>query len=159
MATYNMAMKRTFISWQNLLVVIGILVPEALFFWWTHTGRGSIFLFGGLVFGWNFVFLALRFFTVRFIFDRKEKFWSHMLTMFLTSNFLFFGFTTWVFIDVDSILYTVLPYFIIGIYAIVWLSQNDYLWEVFTFCALGFGIVFSWLLVITLTFLVEFWQP
>jgi hypothetical protein len=145
-------MKRKIVSWQNLLVVLGVLIPEAVFFWLAHGQKGSIFLFGGLIFGWNFLFLAARFFTVRFVFERKEKFWSHMLTMFLTSNFLFFGYATWVFVDIDSVLYKVLPFLIIGGYAIVWLSQNNLLWEVFTICALTLGITFSWLLVIPLAF-------
>lgn len=145
-------MKRKFVTWPNLLVVLGILVPEGLFFWWAHGGTYSIFLLAGLVFGWNFLFLAARFFTVRFIFEKKEKFWSHMLTMFLTSNFLFFGFASWAFVDLDSWLFRVLPFAVLGFYAIVWLSQSDLLWEIFTFGALALSITFAWLLVIPLAF-------
>ncbi len=145
-------MKRKMFSWQNLLVVLGILVPEGLLFWYADKGTTSIFLLAGLVFGWNFVFLAVRFFAVRFIFDKKEKFWTHVLTMFLTSNYLFFGFGTWIFVDTDSITYRVLPFALLALYAVVWLSQNSVFWEVFTFVALALSMVFSWLLVIPLAF-------
>lgn len=145
-------MQRKTISWQNVLVVLGILIPEGFFFWWSHAAKLSIFICGALVFGWNLLFLVIRFFTVRFIFDKKEKFLSHMLTMFLTSNFLFFGYATWLFVNIDSFFYTVLPIALIGIYAVVWLSQSNLLWEIYTFCALALGIAFSWLLIYTLSF-------
>ncbi|MFC1640846.1 hypothetical protein ACFL2D_02220 [Patescibacteria group bacterium] len=136
----------------RIAVALGILIPEAFIFYLVYEKMGNLFVLASAVFLWNFFFLSIRYFVIRFIFGHHEKFREHVLTMFLTSNFLLFGFGVWVFVELKSIEFYIIPIFLFSWYLISWIGQKKFLWEIYTFVALFIGIMFGWFIVVDMGF-------